>query len=60
LINYPIVVNLPLGIFRHKWDDDIKTDLQEVGWGAMDWIDVAQDTNGWRVLVNAVMNHRVP
>jgi hypothetical protein len=41
LINYPIVVSLSLGRFRLRWDDDIKTDFQEVEWGAMDWIIVA-------------------
>jgi len=50
----------PLGRPRHKWDDNIKMDLQEVGCGGMDWIDVAQDRDRWRALVNAVMNFRVP
>ena len=44
---------------RHRWEDNIKMDLQKVGCGGMDWIDVAQDTDRWRALVNAVMNLRV-
>ena len=43
-----------------RWEDNIKTDLQEVGWGSMDWIDLAQYRNRWRALVNAVMNLRDP
>jgi hypothetical protein len=39
---------------------NIKTDLEEVGWGGMDWNDLAQNGNRWRALVNAVMNLRVP
>jgi hypothetical protein len=50
----------PLGRPRHRWEDNIKMDLQEVGWGGMDWIDVAQDRDRWRALVNVVMNLRVP
>jgi hypothetical protein len=38
----------------------LKLIFQEVGWGSMDWIDLAQDRDRWRALVNAVMNHRVP
>jgi hypothetical protein len=45
----------PLGRPRHRWEDNIKMDLREVGWG-IDWIDLAQDRDRWRALVNAVMN----
>jgi len=51
---------IPLGRPRRRWDDNIKMDLQEVGCGGMDWIDLAQDRDRWRALVNAVMNLRVP
>ena len=50
----------PLGRPRRKWDDNIKMDLKDVGCGGMDWIEVAQDRDRWRALVNAVMNLRVP
>jgi hypothetical protein len=43
-----------------RWQDNIKMDLQEVGRGGTDWIDLAQDWDRWRALVNAVMNLRVP
>jgi len=46
----------PLGRPRRRWDDNIKMDLQEVGRGVMDWIELAQDRGRWRALVNAVMN----
>jgi hypothetical protein len=49
-----------LGRPRRRWDDNIKMDLQEEGCEGMDWIDVAQDRDRWRALVNAVMNIRVP
>ena len=49
----------PLGRPRRRWDDNIKMDIQEVGCGGMDWIDLAQDRDRWRVLVTAVMNLRV-
>jgi hypothetical protein len=49
----------PLGRPRSKREDNIKMNLQEVGWG-MDWIDLAQDKDRWRVLVNAVMSFPVP
>ena len=50
----------PLGIPRRRWEDNIKMDLQEVGCGGMDWIELAQDRDRWWVLVNVVMNLRVP
>jgi hypothetical protein len=50
----------PLGRPRRRWEDNIKMDSQEVGCGGMDWIDLAQDRDKWRALVNAVMNFRVP
>ena len=50
----------PLGRPRFRWEDNIKMDLQEVGCEGMDWIELAQDKDRWRVLVNAVMNIRVP
>jgi hypothetical protein len=46
----------PLGRPRRRWEDNIKMDLQEVGCGGMDWIELAQDRDRWRELVNAVMN----
>jgi hypothetical protein len=49
----------PLGRPRRRWDDNINMDLQEVGWG-MDWIELVQDRDRWRALVNAVTNLRVP
>jgi hypothetical protein len=49
----------PFGRPRWRWDDNIKIDLKEVGWG-MDWIELAQDRDRWRALVNAIMNLRVP
>ena len=50
----------PLGRPRRKWEDNIKMDLQEVGCGGMDWIELAYDMDRWQALVNAVMNLRVP
>ena len=44
---------------RHRWEVNIKMDLQEVGCGGMDWIELAQERFRWRALVNAVMNHHV-
>ena len=50
----------PLGRSRRGWEDNIKMDLEEVGCGGMDWIELAQDRDCWRALVNVVMNLRVP
>jgi hypothetical protein len=48
----------PPGRPKRRWEDNIKMDLQEVGYGVMDWIELAQDRNRWRALVNAVMDLR--
>jgi hypothetical protein len=45
---------------RSKWVDNIKMDLREIGWGGINWIDLAQDSDQWTALVNTVMNLRVP
>jgi hypothetical protein len=50
----------PLGRPRRRWEDNIRMDLREIGWGGMNWIDMAQDRDQWRALVNTVMNLRVP
>ena len=50
----------PLGRPRHRWVDNIRMDLQEVGCGYMDWTGLVQDRDRWRTLVSAVMNLRVP
>jgi hypothetical protein len=48
------------GRLTHRWEDNIKMDIQKVGWGGMDWINLAQDRDRWWALVNAVINLRVP
>jgi hypothetical protein len=50
----------PLGRRRRRWMDNIEIDLREIGWDGMDWIDLAQDRDRWRTLVNTVMKLRVP
>ena len=50
----------PLGRLRRRWEDTIKMDLQEVGCGGMAWINLAQKSDGWQALINAVMNLWVP
>jgi len=49
-----------LGRPRHRWVDNIRMDLQEAGFGYMEWIELAQDRDRWRTFVSAVMNLRVP
>jgi hypothetical protein len=49
---------IPVG--RCKWEDNLKMDPGETEWGGMDWIDLTQDRDQWRALVNTVMNIRVP
>jgi hypothetical protein len=50
----------PLGRPRHRWIDNIKMDLLEIGLGVVNWIGLAQDRYKWRALVNTVMNFQVP
>jgi hypothetical protein len=62
---YRVLVGKPegkrlLGRPRHRWEDSIKLDIQEVGFGVMDWIELPGDRDSWRAFVNAVMNLRVP
>ena len=51
---------ISLGRPRHRWEDNIKMDLQEVGCKGMDWLDLAEDRDRWQALVNVVMNLWVP
>ena len=53
-------VKRPLGRPRCRWEDNIKTDLQEVGEGCGDWMELAQDRDRWRALVSTAMKFRVP
>jgi hypothetical protein len=48
----------PLGRPRHRWEDNVRMDLTDIGWGGMDWIDLPQDRDQWRALVNTVLNLR--
>jgi hypothetical protein len=50
----------PLGRPRRRWADNVKMGLREIEWGGMDWIDLAQDRDQLRALVNTIMNLRVP
>ena len=62
---YRVLVGKPegkrsLGRPKRRWEDNIKMDLQEVGRGSMDWIELTQERDRWRALVNAVTNLQVP
>jgi hypothetical protein len=62
---YRILVGKPegkrlLGRPRHRWEDNTRMDVREIGWGGMDWIDLAQDRDQWRALVYTVTNLGVP
>jgi hypothetical protein len=62
---YRVLVGKPegkglLGRTRRRWEDNIKMDLQEMGCGEMEWIDLARDRDRWRAVVNTVLNLRVP
>jgi hypothetical protein len=50
----------PLGRPTRRWVDDIKINVRDIGWDGMDWIDLAQNRDQWRALVNMMMNLRVP
>jgi len=52
-------VKRPLERLRRRWEDNMKMDLQEVGCGSKDWIELSQDRDRWRAVVNAVLNFRV-
>jgi len=49
----------PIGRPRRRWDDGIRMDLREIDWGSVEWIQLAQDRDRWRALVNTVMNLQV-
>jgi hypothetical protein len=64
-ITYRILVGKPegkrpLGKSRRRWVDNIKMDLREIGWTGMEWTDLVQDGNQWRVLANMVINLQIP
>jgi hypothetical protein len=61
---YKVLVRKPegkrhLGRPRRRWEDVIRMDLREIGWGSLQWIQLAQDRDRWRALVNTVMNLRI-
>jgi hypothetical protein len=59
-INMRMEIIQRIGRPRRRWEDNIKMDLREMGWGRMDWVNVAQDRDQWRALVNTVTNLRLP
>jgi hypothetical protein len=50
----------PFGRPRLRWEDSIKMNLRQMGWGGMDWIDLARDRDRWQAFVNVIMNPQVP
>jgi hypothetical protein len=50
----------PLGRPRHRWEDNIKMDLRELGWEGVNWIHLAQDKDHWWDLLNMIMNFQIP
>jgi hypothetical protein len=60
VLAYRILARKPEGRPRRRWMDNIKMDLREMGWGGTDWIDLAQDRDQCRILVNTAMKLRVP
>jgi hypothetical protein len=54
-----LVGKQPLGRPRRRWEEGIKIDLREIGWGGVEWIDLAQDRNLWKTFMTMVMNHQV-
>ena len=60
IINVSIPSDVPLGSPKHRWENNIKMDLQEVGCGGTDWIQLAQDRERWQALAKAVMKLPVP
>jgi hypothetical protein len=59
-VNYTFIIIIIIGRPRRRWMDNIRMDLGEVGRSDVDWIDLAQDRNRWRAIVNSVLNLRVP
>jgi hypothetical protein len=51
---------IPLGRPRRRWENNIKMDLREIGWDGIDWIDLAEDRDQWRALVNTIIKFRIP
>jgi hypothetical protein len=55
-----VILHMMSSFEKCRWEDNIKMDHRQIGWGGMDWNDLAQDRGQWRALVNMVMNLRVP
>jgi uncharacterized protein YebE (UPF0316 family) len=59
-VSYSMATEQAIGRPRRRWEDNIKTDLREVGCGVTDWMELGQDRDMWRALLNAIMNLRAP